>query len=64
MYLAQTAILVLFWHPVLAFVLPLTLTERAASGSSPDFSGWGIDRHDGSRTRSSPRTTRPRARCS
>lgn len=33
-YLAQTAILVLFWHPVFAFILPLTLVERAATGSS------------------------------
>ncbi len=33
-YLAQTAILVLFWHPVFAFILPLALTERAATGSS------------------------------
>jgi len=33
-YLAQTAILVLFWHPVLAFILPLTLVERAATGSA------------------------------
>ena len=33
LYLAQTAILVLFWHPVFAFILPLTLTERAATGS-------------------------------
>jgi hypothetical protein len=34
LYLAQTAILVLFWHPVFAFILPLTLVERAATGSS------------------------------
>jgi hypothetical protein len=33
-YLAQTAILVLFWHPVFAFILPLTFVERAATGSS------------------------------
>ena len=34
LYVAQTAILVLFWHPVFAFILPLTLVERAATGSS------------------------------
>jgi hypothetical protein len=34
LYLAQTAILVLFWHPVFAFILPLALTERAVTGSS------------------------------
>jgi hypothetical protein len=34
LYLTQTAILVLFWHPVFAFILPLTLVERAATGSS------------------------------
>ena len=34
LYLAQTAILVLFWHPLFAFILPLTLVERGATGSS------------------------------
>jgi hypothetical protein len=34
LYLAQTAILVRFWHPVFAFIVPLTLVERAVTGSS------------------------------
>lgn len=33
-HVGQTLSLVLFWHPLLAFVLPLALVERAVTGSS------------------------------